>query len=103
MVDLAIVVDDSGSIGRIDFNKIKNFADDVISRFNGAHFAVVKYSTSPHEVFSLTKYTDAAELHTKVRNMKYQGGGTYTGEALELVEKKVYLFVDVLLACTFLH
>ena len=100
VVDIAMVVDESWSIGRTDFEKIKKFLGDIISRFCsvapfGTHFAVVKYSTSPREVFSLTKYTDAAELHYAVRNMDFQGGSTYTGKALELVQKNVTKFLRV--------
>ena len=91
-----MILDESGSIGRSDFEKIKTFVSDVISRFSvapfGAHFAAVKYSNNPREVFSLTKHTDAAQLHTAVRNMNYIGGGTYTGRALELVQKSVIVF-----------
>ncbi|XP_028392610.1 von Willebrand factor A domain-containing protein 2-like [Dendronephthya gigantea] len=94
VVDIAMVVDESGSIGRGDFEKIKTFVADIISRFSvapfGAHFAAVKYSTRPTEVFSLTKYTNAAQLHTAVRNMNYVGGSTFTGKALQLVEEKIF-------------
>ena len=95
VVDIAMVVDESGSIGQSNFEKIKKFLGDIISRFSvapfGAHFALVKYSTRPREVFSLTKYTDAAELHTVVRSMNFLGGKTYTGKALELVQKNVII------------
>ena len=88
-----MVVDESGSIGQNNFENIKKFVADIISRFSvapfGAHFAVVKYSNSPREVFSLTKYTNAAKLHKVVRKMKYLRGSTYTGKALEFVQKNV--------------
>ena len=93
VVDIVMILDESGSVGRNDFQKIKSFVGDVISRFSvapfGAHFAVVKYSSQPREVFSLTKYTNAAQLHTAVQNINYLGGGTYTGRAFELVQQKV--------------
>ena len=93
VVDIAMVVDESGSIGQFDFEKIKKFVGDIISRFSvtpfGAHFAAVKYSTGAREVFSLTKYTNAAELQRNVQNMNYLGGSTYTGKALQLVQQKV--------------
>jgi hypothetical protein len=101
VVDIAMIVDESGSIGSADFEKIKTFVGDVISRFSvapfGAHFAAVKYSSHPREVFSLTKYTDAVQLHTAVRNMNYFGGSTYTGRAFELVQQNVTRFKFYLL------
>ncbi|XP_028392832.1 von Willebrand factor A domain-containing protein 2-like [Dendronephthya gigantea] len=94
VVDLAMVLDESGSIGAANFVIIKGFVADVISRFSvspyGAHFAAVKYSSSPREVFSLTKYTNAAQLQTAVRNINYQGGGTYTGKALDYVRQNIF-------------
>ncbi|XP_028392831.1 von Willebrand factor A domain-containing protein 2-like [Dendronephthya gigantea] len=94
VVDLAMVLDESGSIGSANFVKIKGFVADVISRFSvspfGAHFAAVKYSSQAREVFSLTKYTDAAQLHTAVQNINYRGGGTYTGKALDHVRNNIF-------------
>ncbi|CAB3983251.1 neural cell adhesion molecule 1-like [Paramuricea clavata] len=94
VVDIAMILDESGSIGYSDFQDIKTFVGDVISHFSvapfGAHFAAVKYSGSPREVFSLTKYTDAAQLHTAVKNMNYKGGSTYTGKALEMVQQNIF-------------
>ena len=103
VVDIAMILDESGSIGYSDFQDIKKFVGDVISHFSvtpfGAHFAAVKYSSSPREVFSLTKYTDAAQLHIAVQNMNYKGGSTYTGQALEMVQQNVtdysYLFINL--------
>lgn len=91
-----MVLDESWSVGRNGFEKMKTLVGDIISLFSvnsdGAHFAAVKYGTYAREVFSLAKYTDAAELQRKVREMSYNGGGTYTGKALQLVQKRVYLF-----------
>ena len=95
VVDIAIVVDESGSIRPNNFKKIKGFVNDVISRFSvarfGAHFALVKYSDQPREVFSLTKYTNEAQLHTAVQKMKYLRGRTFTGRALRYVEQNVII------------
>ena len=88
-----MVLDESGSIGAANFVTIKGFVADVISRFSvspfGANFAAVKYSWQPREVFSLTKYTNAAQLQTAVRNINYLRGGTYTGKALNYVQQNV--------------
>ena len=105
VVDIAMILDESGSVGRDDFQKIKSFVGDVISRFSvapfGAHFAAVKYSGQAREVFSLTTYTNAAQLHTAVQNMNYLGGGTYTGRAFELVQQKVIIFLLIVIQDTY--
>lgn len=88
-----MILDESGSIGCSGFEKIKTFVGKVISRFSiapfGAHFAAVKYSSRAREVFSLTKYTNAAQLQTAVQNIEFRGGSTYTGKALRMVQQKV--------------
>lgn len=92
-VDIAVVVDESGSIGWTNFEKVKSFLKEIISRFNlapfGAHFAITKYSSDPSLVFSLARFTNATEMQTAVENMRYQGGGSYTGKALEYIRINV--------------
>ena len=92
-----MVLDESGSIKLVNFQKIQQFVSNIISRFSvapfGAHFAVVKYSDNPREVFSLNKYTYEQQLHTAVQNMKYLEGGTETGRALDYVKNNVSLLL----------
>ena len=51
VVDLAFIVDSSGSIGRSRWPKMLNLLKEVINTFNvgpdGTHVAVVAYSTRP--------------------------------------------------------
>ena len=103
-----MVLDESGSIGFDNFQKIKRFVSDIISRFSvapfGAHFAVVKYSTYVREVFSLTKYTNAPQLQTAVQNMNYRRGWTNTGKALDFVRNNVtFLLFTFLFSKPFLR
>lgn len=95
-----MVVDESGSIGKWNFKKVKSFLKDMISRFSvtpfGAHFGIVKYSTYPRLVFSLTKYTNVGETQTAVQNMEYRGGATYTGRALALARTQVITFFSAI-------
>ncbi|XP_028392830.1 von Willebrand factor A domain-containing protein 2-like isoform X2 [Dendronephthya gigantea] len=94
VMDVAMVVDESGSIRPNNFQKIKGFVNDLISRFSvsrfGTHFALVKYSDQPREVFSLTKYTNETQLHTAVQKMKYLRGRTFTGRALKYVDQNIF-------------
>ena len=88
-----MVVDESGSIGQADFDKIKRFLSDIVNKFSvspfGVHFGLVKYSTKPRMVFSLTKFTDASTMQKHIVEMKYRGGQTRTGSALEFTETNV--------------
>jgi hypothetical protein len=95
VVDIVMVPDESGSIGRKNWRKVKKFVRHVISRFSvtpfGAHFAAVKYNNRPRKVFSLTKYTNAKKLRKAVRRMRYRGGGTRTGKALRFTNRRVMI------------
>lgn len=92
------VLDESGSIGPENFDKMKKFVEDVISRFNvipfgGADFAMVQYSTKPRLVFNLNKSREAKKLHGDVRNLKYlDGSTTNTGFAMQIVQNKVNIY-----------
>lgn len=46
---------------------------------------VAKYSDSPNLEFDLTTYSDAKQVEKAVENIKQEGGGTMTGEALEFM------------------
>ena len=93
VVDIALVVDESGSIGYSNFEKVKGFLQKTVSRFSvapfGAHFGIVKYSTDARLVFPLDKYTDITHMQQGIQSMKYLGGMTNTGLALQYTRKNV--------------
>ena len=92
-VDLVFVLDNSGSVGDTNFNKVKDFVKRVIDFFNigvdGTHVSVVTYDTDTHIEFNLVKYYTKNELRNAVDNIQYRGFLTYTGEALNTVRQKV--------------
>ncbi|XP_048581312.1 uncharacterized protein LOC5512067 isoform X7 [Nematostella vectensis] len=97
-VDLAFVVDSSGSIGRKNFNSMMQFIVDVIRNFNpgpnGTHVSMVSYSTDARVDFkfnslrpsNITTSTYAALL----RSVDRLDGFTFIDKALALANKELF-------------
>ncbi|XP_052467005.1 integrin alpha-X [Carassius gibelio] len=92
-IDIAFLLDGSGSVRENNFKKMKDFVTSVIRRFTerDAQFAIAQYSKDCiiHYNFNQLKIQD--EWESKVTDIKYQRGpNTYTATAIiQLVE---YLF-----------
>lgn len=96
-VDLAFILDTSGSVGSYNFEKIKTFVKKVIDFFNigskGTHVAVVTYSTWAQVEFHLSTHTSKSALKNAVNRIVYRAGWTYTGEAIRLTQTKVRIMI----------
>ena len=81
-------------MGRWNFAKVKEFVKKVVDFFNigtkGTHIAVVTYSSRTRERFNLVRYYTKSDLKNAVSRINYNGGGTYTAEALEYVRKNIF-------------
>ena len=89
-IDMVYVIDGSGSIGRNNFNKIKDFIQDLNKRFtigtNNVRVGIQEYSYSaiyPVHLGEADKNGNIDLLNDVVANMPYLMDGTYTGEALQ--------------------
>ena len=93
-VDLAFILDSSGSVGSYNFQKVKNFVKDVVDFFNigtsGAHVAVVTYSTYTRLEFNLKAHYTKSAMKNAVGNIYYRGGWTYTADALDFVRRNIF-------------
>merc|ERR1712212_959625 len=62
-VDLAILLDSSGSISRKNWQKVKNFAKELVDIFKvkekGSHAAIITYSTNPKLDLKINTYRGA--------------------------------------------
>ena len=93
-MDLAFILDSSGSVGSYNFNQVKNFVKNVVDFFNigssGTHVAVVTYSTYTKLEFNLKAYYTKSGIKNAVGNIRYRGGWTYTADALDFVRKNIF-------------
>lgn len=93
-MDLAFILDSSGSVGSYNFNQVKNFVKNVVDFFNigssGTHVAVVTYSTYSKLEFNLKAYYTKSSIKNAVGNIRYRGGWTYTADALDFVRRNIF-------------
>ena len=98
-VDLAFILDSSGSVGSYNFDLVKNFVKNVVDFFNigksGTHVAVVTYSTNTRLEFNLKAYYTKTSIKKAVGKISYRGGWTYTADALDYVRKNIFVSSQV--------
>lgn len=93
-VDLAFVVDASGSIGSTNFLKIKDFLKTFVDYFNigeeESHISLLWYSYNVKVVLYFNTLYDKLEIKNKIQNMYYEASSTYTGEALYVLQNELF-------------
>uniref|UniRef100_A0A914W454 VWFA domain-containing protein n=1 Tax=Plectus sambesii TaxID=2011161 RepID=A0A914W454_9BILA len=85
-VDVLLVVDNSGSIGMVNFEKVKNFLESLLDGVDispgRSRVAMVVYSSEPTLHFSFEKYYSNKAVRAAVKRMPYQGTSTFLAKAL---------------------
>ena len=87
--DIVFVIDSSGSVGSFHFQQALNFTADLASEFrigpDFTHIGVITYTSSviTSQQIELDRFYDASELSAAIRNIRYTGGGTATGGAIQ--------------------
>ncbi|XP_060067905.1 collagen alpha-1(XXII) chain-like [Ylistrum balloti] len=95
--DIMFVLDTSGSINYMDFEKEINFTRDVVSIFDvdsdKTRVGVISFSTKVIEEIGLgeIRNKDAVLHQISSSNIFYQGGGTHTADALNLLWTGVFV------------
>ena len=89
-VDVAFLIDSSGSIKLPDFTKMKTFVANLAEKFqispSGSRAAVVLYSTNATVSFTFGTYTSPETFRKAVMDLKHERGFTRIDHAL----KKAY-------------
>ena len=94
IVDLAFLLDGSGSIGPGNFQKCLEFLKDFVQGFNiakdGTHIGIVLYSKTSEIIFNFDTYFDAKSMIEAIAKISYPALGTFTGEGLNLVRTGLF-------------
>ena len=94
MVDIAFIIDSSGSISRRNWERVKRFVKAATSKLDvsssGARIAAIAYSTDPEVVMRFNDYQGTDEVNLGFDGMRHQRGYTYTDKALELADRDVF-------------
>ena len=81
--DVMFIVDESGSIGIDNYNKVKDFLKDVVNSLNvgpdpikDSRISLLTFSNFNNLVFNFKNYSIKASYISAISNMGYYGGGT---------------------------
>ena len=92
-IDLAFLIDASGSVGRANFRRCLTFVKNMARVFtisrSYTRFAIVLYSSRPSKIFGFNRYTNRRSLLRAIGRIRYTGGGTKTGYALSYTYQRV--------------
>ncbi|GFS11662.1 collagen alpha-1(XII) chain [Elysia marginata] len=86
-IDLALLLDASGSVNYGDFIKQADFLADLVAQFDVGptkmQVAAATFDSYVHREFFLDDYSDTQSVVDAIRNISYTGGGTSIDVALE--------------------
>ena len=92
-IDLAFLIDASGSVGRANFRRCLTFVKNMARVFtisrSYTRFAIVLYSSRPSKIFGFNRYTNRRSLLRAIGRIRYTGGETKTGYALSYTYQRV--------------
>ena len=89
------VLDSSGSIGSLNYNKVRNFTSDFVDNFEeigpeGTQVGVIVFSSYLQIIFNLSTYSSKDELLSAIDMIPYYGQGTNTADALYLLINEAF-------------
>ncbi|KAM9425192.1 integrin alpha-X-like [Pholidichthys leucotaenia] len=92
-VDIAFLLDGSGSVYYRDFTKMKNFVKNMIQSFLSvdSQFSVSQYSTYPEVHYYFDNFFKSGEWKDNINNIKQKYGSTFTATAIRHVVENVFI------------
>ncbi|XP_059499102.1 integrin alpha-X-like isoform X3 [Stegostoma tigrinum] len=92
-VDLAFLIDGSGSIVDGDFTVMKNFIIQMLRRFRhrDVQFAVMQFSDLVKKEFNFEEYELSSRNETLVRRIRQIKGDTYTPTAIKQLVEEIFV------------
>ena len=96
-LDISIVIDQTKSIGKKNFLKMKAFVESLVDKYDVSedhtHISIMTYAGDPtiHNTLADTKYHSKASLKKLIENIPNKlGSPTRTDKALEAARDKVF-------------
>ncbi|XP_042070068.1 integrin alpha-M-like [Haplochromis burtoni] len=91
-VDIAFLLDGSGSVSVSDFQTMTTFVEDLIQAFLSvdAQFSVSQFSSLPRVHFYFKKFSSSGSLKTEIDGITQLEGSTYTAKAIRHVVNNVF-------------
>uniref|UniRef100_A0A8D3E1P7 Collagen type XXII alpha 1 chain n=1 Tax=Scophthalmus maximus TaxID=52904 RepID=A0A8D3E1P7_SCOMX len=92
--DLTFILDTSSSVGKENFEKIRQWVANLVESFDVApdktRVAVVRYSDRPTTEFNLGRHRTLEDVKRAARNIRYLGGNTMTGDAISYTTDNIF-------------
>jgi hypothetical protein len=97
-MDIAILLDSSGSTGRRNWPKMLNFAVKLMDSFDvseeGTHFAALVFSTNPEIEIKFNTYNgtelNRANIKRDIEILRLQSGLSFIDKALLAADKEIF-------------
>lgn len=93
-IDIGFILDESGSIGSLDFQTMLNFVKNVTDKFTigpkEVEVALLTFDSFASVEFSFGTYNNHADLHSAIDNARYTGGGTNIASGIRLAREAVF-------------
>ena len=93
-MDIAFIIDSSGSIGRKNWELMKRFVKSIVSkldvRSSAVRVAAIVYSTNPQVVMLFRYFQGTDEINSLFDRMRWERGYTYTDKALLLADSRLF-------------
>ncbi|XP_042071716.1 integrin alpha-M isoform X1 [Haplochromis burtoni] len=91
-VDIAFLLDGSGSVSSGDFQTMKKFVKDLIQSFLSidAQFSVSQFSRSPQVHFYFKKFSSSGSVATDIDGISQHRGATFTAKAIKHLVENVF-------------
>lgn len=94
VVDIAFIIDSSGSIGLTNWERMKRFLKALVSKLDvspsATQIAAVSYSTNPEVVLRFSGFQGTVQVNQLLDRMRFQRGFTYTDKALLLADRILF-------------
>ncbi|KAL3854733.1 hypothetical protein ACJMK2_013983 [Sinanodonta woodiana] len=92
--DVVFLLDSSGSVGHVDFRKVKDFAYRLIDDLNigkdQTRVGLVAYSSRSRHGFYLKDYYEKYQLQNAISSIDFEYGKTNTADGLRHVREKLF-------------
>lgn len=89
--DLVFVLDTSSSVGKENFEKVRQWVANLVDTFevgpDRTRVGVVRYSDAPTTAFELGRFSSREEVRAAAGRIPYHGGNTNTGDALRYITR----------------
>uniref|UniRef100_UPI00398EF447 integrin alpha-D-like n=1 Tax=Pristiophorus japonicus TaxID=55135 RepID=UPI00398EF447 len=93
LIDIAFLIDGSGSVSQGDFIRMKDFMKAIIKKFSSkqTQIAVAQFSSTQQTDFDFNKYNQATNKDNLVTNIQQVYGGTDTPKGIQYVADHIFV------------